>query len=500
MFKEDFTACIRAAVPAVSVVTPEWERVASDIANIASETGSAFAYWSHVKGLVLADQVVADPGNPLNVLAAIEEVEDTIVVFYNFNLPLKHPTIQQKVRDIIPYCKANGVLLVFLSVSGEIPAELEKEIIILDYELPDKKAIQNIIASMGDVQVEEGCYGLMVEAATGLTQSEGENMIALSLAKNNLILNPDAVAQVKKEKAQVLKKSGVLELYEPENLPKVGGLDQLKMWLWERGKAFSTDAREFGLPFPKGILVSGIPGTGKSLIAKTISKQWGYPLLLMGSVLDKFVGESEKKMKDALKIAERMAPCVLMLDEIEKYFAGVGGNADSGVSTRVFGQFLSWMQETKAPVFVVATANNINGLPPELLRKGRFDEIWFVDLPGQNEREEIFRIHIARKGRDADNFNLKQLATNTAGYTGSEIEQIVISGLFRAFSRGTDIDTETLMESARDTAPLSVTMSDSISAMREWGKTRARLASSEGEIAPENKPNAFSINRKLRMT
>jgi len=187
-----------------------------------------------------------------------------------------------------------------------------------------------------------------------------------------------------------------------------------------------------------------------------------------------------------------------MIDEVEKLFAGVGGASDSGVSTRVFGQFLSWMQETKAPVFVVATANNIAGLPPELLRKGRFDELWFVDLPGQKEREEIFSIHIGRKNREVSSFDLPLLARETSGYTGSEIEQVVLSGMFRAFSKGKDIDTETLLEAARETAPISVTMADQITAMREWGKARARLASTPDSVAPESKPNAFVVNRKIR--
>lgn len=498
MFKENLIACMRAAVPAVSIVTPEWERVAGDVELVADAMKWKVAYWSHIKGLMLGENVLADASNPMSALTAIEALEDTAVVFYNYNLPLKHPAIQQKVRDIMYQCKTNGVLLVFLSVSGDIPAELEKEILLIDYSLPDKEAIKTVINSFNGINIEGDCFNQMVEAATGLTKSECENMIALSLAKNNLVLNQNAVAQVKKEKAQSLKKSGVLELYEPEDLPKVGGLDQLKMWIWERRKAFSEEARAFGLPFPKGILVSGIPGTGKSLLAKTIAKQWDMPLLLMGNVLDKFVGESEKRMKEALKIAERMAPCVLMLDEVEKFFAGVGGSSDSGVSTRVFGQFLSWMQETTAPVFVVATANNIAGLPPELLRKGRFDEIFFVDLPGQKEREEIFRIHISRKGRNVESFDLEKLAGNTAGYTGSEIEQVVVSGLYRAFSKGTDIDTDILVEAAKETAPLSVTMSGSIAAMREWGKSRARMASTEEVGSIEKAPNAFSINRKLR--
>lgn len=202
-------------------------------------------------------------------------------------------------------------------------------------------------------------------------------------------------------------------------------------------------------------------------------------------------------MKEALKFAEHMAPAVLWVDEIEKFFAGVGGNSDSGVSTRVFGQFLSWLQETKAPVFVVATANHIAALPPELLRKGRFDEIWFVDLPGQKEREEIFKIHISRKGRNVDNFDIPRLAKETAGYTGSEIEQVVISGLFRAFSKGVDITTEILLEAAEETSPLSVTMKEVIVAMREWGKTRARLASTPEPVAPETQVNAYK--RKFRV-
>ncbi|WP_054692435.1 AAA family ATPase [Syntrophomonas palmitatica] len=339
----------------------------------------------------------------------------------------------------------------------------------------------------------------MVEAAIGLTQNEAENMIALSLVKNQLQLTQEAVDEVKRQKAQILKKSGVLELHEAKDLPKVGGLDQLKLWLWERSKAFSDEAKEFGLPFPKGCLVFGIPGTGKSLIAKTIAKQWGFPLLVMQNVLDKYVGESEKRMKEALKIAEHMAPCVLMIDEIEKYFAGVGGSGDSGVSTRIFGQFLSWMQETTAPVFVAATANNIGGMPPELLRKGRFDELWFVDLPGQLEREEIFKIHITRKGRNIEDFDLKKLAKETSGYTGSEIEQVVISGLFRAFSKNQDITTEILLEAAEETSPLSDTMKEGIERMRNWGKERARLASTPEPVGPETQINAFTKRRALRV-
>jgi len=335
------------------------------------------------------------------------------------------------------------------------------------------------------------------EALKGTTLNEAENIMALALIATDMQVTDETIKLVKKQKAMMLKKLGTLELYEPEDLPEVGGLQIIKRWLNERRLAFSPEAREFGLPFPKGILVFGIPGTGKSLIAKTIAKEWDMPLLVMGNILDKYVGESERKMKETLKQAEAMAPCVLMIDEVEKFFAGVGGNTDSGVSNRVFGQFLTWMQETTAPVFVVATANNITKLPPEFLRKGRFDENFFVDLPSTEERKEILAIHIRRKKRNPENFDLDLLAEESAGFTGSEIEQVVISALFRAFSAGKDIDTSTLLEIIKETIPLSVTMQETIEAMRAWGRIHAKPASvNEEEEKPEKKAEQ---KRKIRL-
>jgi SpoVK/Ycf46/Vps4 family AAA+-type ATPase len=496
-FKTFLNACVSAGVPAVAVNSTEWERVGQEVFELAKSRNMYYLTWDFVDGLQKGEEKLAGPENPVAMLEALEvNLTDSLVSFNNFNPMMKHPAVQQKLRRTLGYCKANGITLVFISTSGEIPPELEKEILILDFELPDKEAIQNIISGLGDFSDSELCPSL-VEAAVGLTMSEAENMIALALVKNELEITPEVVSEVKRQKAQILKKSGTMELIEPDNIPNIGGLDQIKLWMWERGKAFSPEAREFGLPYPKGCLVFGIPGTGKSLFAKAVSKQLGFPLLSLQNVLDKYVGESEKRMKEALKIAEHMAPAVLWIDEVEKFFAGVGGSSDSGVSTRVFGQFLSWLQETTAPVFVVATANNIGALPPELLRKGRFDEIWFVDLPGQQEREEIFKIHISRKGRNIEDFDIPKLAKETSGYTGSEIEQIVISGLFRAFSRKVDISTEILLEAAEETSPLSVTMKEQIAEMREWGKSRARLASFPEMVAPETQVNAYT--RKLRL-
>ncbi len=553
MFATSFKAALNAGIPAVQVVTHEWERAMNDINIIARSVGSKVAQWNWVDGLFLypgnglktvikgidntninvmteggiaelipINSVISDtpvePGNiienrsdgwfkntlsradAMSTLSEIEKLKETVVVFLNFGGQLKMPPILQRVRNFLATAKVVGVTLVFVSVTNDIPPELEKEVVLIEYDFPTKEAIETILSNFANIEVKGEAKKQIVDAALGLTQNEAENIMALSLVRNNMVLDEATVNMVKREKAQAIKKLGVLELSEPEDLPKVGGLDVLKMWLWERGKAFTPEAREYGLPNPKGMLVFGIPGTGKSLIAKTIAKQWDMPLLVMGNVLDKYVGESERKIKEALKQAEGMAPCVLMVDELEKFFAGSSGSSDSGVSSRVFGIFLSWIQETSKPVFVVGTANNIGALPPELLRKGRFDEIFFVDLPNQLEREEIFRIHISRKNRNPENFDLPALARATAGYTGSEVEQVVIAGMFRAFSRGKDIDTDVLLEAAKETPPLSSTMQEQITAMRDWGKKRARMASSVATETPlgEQYPNAHNINRLIR--
>ncbi len=496
-FKADLSSCISAGVAAVAVTSHEWERVAAAVYAVSFAKGTGQSRWDALNGLVIDGETV--PGsntNPVAALQAVSELKDSIVLFENFNDRLKIPAVISQMRGLLQYAKCNGVCMVFLSTSGEFPPELEKEILLLEFSLPDKEEIEGMLNALGDYAQSE-LFPKLTEAAIGLGLSEAENIVAMSLVQNDLSLTENTVREVKKQKASALKKSGVLELYEPSDLPKVGGLDELKIWLWERQKAFTPEAREFGLPFPKGILVFGVPGTGKSLIGKTIARQWDMQLLLMGNILDKFVGESEKRMKEALAVAERMAPCVLMIDEIEKFFSGVGGAGDSGVSTRIFGQFLSWMQETTAPVFVVATANNIAGMPPELMRKGRFDELWFVDLPGQIEREEIFKIHLQRKNRNVDEFDISLLAKETSGYTGSEIEQIVLSAMFRYFSKGQEIDTQALLDAAGETSPLSLTMKEVITAMREWGKTRARLAAMPDVANPETQVNAYS--RKLRL-
>ena len=273
-----------------------------------------------------------------------------------------------------------------------------------------------------------------------------------------------------------------------EGFSNVGGLGLVKLWLRKRGMAFSEKARRFGLPEPKGLLLLGVQGSGKSLLAKAVASQWQLPLLRLdlGRVFSELVGSSEQNIRTALRLAESVSPCVMWLDEIEKGLAGASGSgsADAGTSARVFGSLLTWMQEKTSPVFVIGTANDISALPPEVLRKGRFDEIFFVDLPQLQERREIFVIHLARRGRDALDYDLNQLARATEGFSGAEIEQIIIDGLYDAFENERDLTTEDLLRNITSTIPLSQTMESKITALRQWARNHARPASEPPKPQP----------------
>jgi SpoVK/Ycf46/Vps4 family AAA+-type ATPase len=288
------------------------------------------------------------------------------------------------------------------------------------------------------------------------------------------------------EKEQIIRKSGMLEYYRAtEAFENIGGMEDLKEWLRKRKMAFSEEAKKFGLPSPKGVLLIGVQGCGKSLCAKALASLWRVPLLKldMGKVFDSLVGSSEQNVRQAIKVAESVAPTILWVDEVEKAFAGTQSStfSDAGTTSRVFGTFITWLQEKTAPVFVVATANNISQLPPELLRKGRFDDIFFIDLPDADERLEIFKIHIAKRGRNTTKFDLKKLAMTSEGFSGAEIEEAVIAALYDVFAKGEDLNTEAILNSLSSTVPLSKTMEEDINKLRKWAKERARLASIPSE-------------------
>ncbi|MDR1626571.1 MAG: AAA family ATPase [Spirochaetia bacterium] len=487
---------IRARYPLIYVVSFEEGRVGRSLKLITAARNKQLAAWTVTQGLALPDgSFIAELKDPIKVLDHIlQSAANGVFVLHDYHHYVGDPVVVRKLRDASHALKTTRKNIIFLSPVLKVPVELEKEIAVIDYGLPDKQEIADIIEKIrGSLENPGPVCGReeqdkIAETALGLTAEEAENVFAKSLVRKGVF---DA-SVILSEKEQIIRKSGVLEYCRvSESIREVGGLDELKKWLAKRGKAFTPKAREFGLPEPRGILLLGIPGCGKSLSAKAIAGLWRLPLLKLdvGKVFSSFVGSSEENVRRAVRTAESIAPAILWLDEMEKGFSGLGssGMTDGGTTARVFGTFLTWLQEKTTPVFVVATSNNVSQLPPELLRKGRFDEIFYVDLPSKEEREEIFRIHLEKRGRDAGGFDLCAAAAKTPGFSGSEIEEVVVSALYDAFDQGGEIAQRHLMAAAQAIIPLSQTMEEQVRAIREWAKLRARRASSirwEEESAP----------------
>ena len=377
---------------------------------------------------------------------------------------------------------------------------MQKELTILDMPLPtlseikskfDKMITQNtqIDTSELDADTKEK----LCKAAMGLTLQEAENAFALAMVNDGKVDIND-LNIILSEKMQVIKKTGILEFINTDiKITDVGGLENLKNWLNKRNNSWSESAKKYCLPAPKGVLITGVPGCGKSLTAKAMSAAWQLPLLKLdfGKIFSGIVGSSEENMRKAIKTAEAVAPSILWVDEIEKSLSGLNSNGDSGTSSRIFGTFLTWMQEKTAPVFVIATANNINSLPAELLRKGRFDEIFFVDLPTLRERKEIFKLHLSKRLKDKEvaskidlNDNLyTELAQMTEGFVGAEIEQVVISALYEAYFNKRPLDFSDLANTIKNVVPLSVTQKEQILAIRQWANIRAVAATKKDDMA-----------------
>src|SRR2546423_7208399 len=435
--------------------------------------------------------------DPVEALNAIGKLTDaSLVVLKDFHPFLDNPAVVRAMRELAQDLKSTYTTVILLSPTLTIPTELEKEISVLDVPLPTFRDLLQLLKEIVAV-VRQGNKARidltreqaeqLIKAAQGLTLSEAENAFAKAIA-NDGVLNKDDIRLVLEEKRQVVRKSGLLEFVNlEENLGNVGGLEELKSWLIGRSGAFSEPARKFGLPAPKGLLLLGVQGCGKSLSAKAIASQWALPLLRLdlGRIFSSLIGSSEENLRRAIRVAESVSPAVLWVDEIEKGLAGNAGAAvtDSGVSARVFGALLTWLQEKTAPVFVAATANRIDALPPELLRKGRFDEIFFIDLPSAAERREIFHIHLKRRQRDPAAFDLDALSTAAEGFSGSEIEQAVVAGRYHAFGEGTELRHAHVLKAVEEAFPLSATMGEEISRLREWSKNRTRPASAAQRLA-----------------
>jgi hypothetical protein len=504
-FLEELDTLVRARYPLVYLVTSEEQRVEAILTGLADTHGKALFAWSATKGLrPIGGAKGAPPPDarePLAALAAIEKLpEPALVVLKDFHPYLADPAVVRATRDLAHALKATYTTVLLVSPVLTLPPELEKEISVLDVPLPTAQDLLQLLKEIvgvvrqnrrAVVDLRREDVEALVQAARGLTLSEAESAFAKAIATDGR-LSRDDVGLVLAEKRQVVRKSGVLE-YHPADagLSEVGGLGILKRWLERRGAAFSEAARAFGLPEPKGLLLLGVQGCGKSLTAKAIAAQWGLPLLRLdiGRIFSGLVGSSEENLRRAIHVAESVAPVVLWVDEIEKGLAGAqSGASDGGVSARVFATLLTWLQEKTAPVFVVATANRIEALPPELLRKGRFDEIFFVDLPDAAERREILRIHVAKRRRDPATFDLDALAARSEGFSGAELEQAVVAALHEAFADRVELAQGHLDRAVAESLPLSTTLREEIARVREWARARTRPASGAASGVPATLP------------
>lgn len=505
-FQEKLRTYIRAGYPILYLVTAEEDRAIKLIAGILKEGEAPRRkpfVWSVSRGLCTVDLRPVTPAAPkdpeLILPFLLEREEPGIFVLEDFHFFLderapKAPLIIRQLRDVIGPFKGSYKTIVVLSSVLKIPPELEKDVTVIDLELPDEAELlavleDNIEQFRDDPKVDtdlaEGDRERIVKALNGLTLMEAENALAKVIVTNRRIDARD-VDLLLAEKEQIIRKSDMLEFYAtPERFGTVGGLDLLKAWLQQRGRAFSDAARAFGLPSPKGLLLVGVPGCGKSLTAKAVAAEWQMPLLKfdLGKVFAPMVGQAEDNMRRAIKMAEAVAPCVLWIDEIEKGLAGTRGpQGDSGVTARVFGTLLTWMEEKTKAVFTIATANDIEGLPPELLRKGRFDDVFFIDLPTPQERANVLAIHLAKNHRDYKDFDLARHVAACEGFSGAEIEQSVISSLYLAFAEGQDAKLEDrhLEQSIAGTVPLSRSVDPKVRVLWDEARRKWRRASSEG--------------------
>lgn len=478
---------IRSKYPVVYVVSYEERRVEAALQTIAQTLSRNVHVWTLTQGMkpVLGSGAKSSLSPELEALAQVFEApEGVIVLLKDFHHYMRDPRVLRLVKDIALRLRERKTTLVLLGAPIELHVDIEKDVTLINYPLPDAAEIGALLdRAHGSLPAElreqitltPEDREKLVKSAQGLTINEVEAVFARSLVE---LKRFDPVV-VQKEKEQVVRKSGVLQYFQPDaSLSDVGGMETLKDWLNQRSQNFTDAAREFGIPAPKGVLMLGVQGCGKSLTAKAIASLWNLPMLRLdvGSIFGQYVGQSEMQMRKALATAEAISPCILWVDELEKAFAGTRNSGDSGASSRVFATFLTWMQEKKSPVFIVATGNDVSALPPELLRKGRFDEIFFIDLPEPKEREDIFRIHIGKRKRDPKKYKLKVLAEKSEGFNGAEIETCVLAALQRAFFEKRELSQADLVAEVEACVPLSVMMAEDISALRDWASMRARSA------------------------
>lgn len=505
-FSTNFADYVCSGHALLYVETFEKDRAISEIAEVAKASERKAYVWSIARGWTDesgATVCEVKPTAPVedHLQAVLEFPDGVICILRDFGGYMRCDTYPHydvviswldELRKIVASVRQT---IVFVGPDFNIPKTLLHDITRIDFDLPDSERVReriNFVCSDVDkvdgskFEPNQDIIPQIVDACRGMTSQQTVDRVALSLRKHK-DLNTEAVQTIIKEKAGVIRASGLLTYIEPPKggLANVGGYDALKQHVLLDQPCFTKEAREFGIEFPRGLMLVGIPGCGKTLLSLAIASELGLPLVAMdvGNLMNKYVGESESNMREAIKMLESIAPCVLQLDEIEKGFGGAG-DTDGGASRRVFGTFIKWLNDRSSPVYVVATANQVQSLPPEFCRKGRFDEIYGLDLPGPSEREEIFNIHLKKRDREPSDFNVAKLVEVTGGYTGADIEQIVKLSLKIAFANGKKLCPKHLEEAVPQIIPLSKTESQRIADTKKWCETHAKPANPQKKSPP----------------
>jgi ATP-dependent 26S proteasome regulatory subunit len=486
---------LRGKYPCVAIITHEEQYALSVVRDVALDQGYNIKVWSVTSGF--RDALVADspsvpdtehPAAALVWLARDPKARQGISVMLDLCDHLDDDRTLRAFREAVDARSTCGDTIVLIDHRADLPSAVKSVAAKLELSFPDEKELEELIRSalreINDeqritVDVNRQTLGAMIRNLRGLSRRQARQVIR-SCACDDRRFDASDVNSILAHKRHALGSDGLLEYVQsPVTLDEVGGLSRLKQWLQRRQDALSPEATKFGIDAPRGVLMLGVQGAGKSLAAKAVATAWQRPLLRMdvGALYDKFIGESERRLRDALHQAEQMSPIVLWIDEIEKAFASAAAqSSDGGLSKRMFGSLLTWMQEHEAPVFLIATANDIEALPPELLRKGRFDEIFFVDLPNLEARHAIFGIHLAKRNREPKGYDVDALAEASEGFSGAEIEQAVIAGLHDAFATKTELTTQHILDALKSSPPLSVTMREKMDWLRAWSQGRCTPA------------------------
>lgn len=515
-FCAELEAYLNASYPMLWIQTHEENRVIDDIATTflapPADSGRAprtIFEWDAIRGLTkmeASNKARTPIPDMVAVKKLLEHIEKSaaghqLYILKDFHPFFQEPVVRRAFRNMVGKLKSKSTTIIFVSPVYAVPEELIKDVQILDFSLPDDEQLEARLkfvqraanqfkkaGSTHDLSISPEIVLKAVEAGKGLTESEAENAYSLALVRHKKF-NKDYVKAVFDEKVTHLKKSGLLTYIEPDaSFDSVGGLDGLKTWIRQRGQAYLPEARAYGLPYPRGMLLCGVPGCGKTLLAKATSAELGLPLfqLDVGSLFGKLVGETEQNFRRVIQTVDGVGSCILFIDEIEKALnrSAVSGQGDTGTSSRSFGTLLSWLSDHKTPVFVIGTSNNFTILPPEMIRKGRFDELFWLDLPTKIDLTSIVKVLLRRYGRDPAKYDISALADAAKGFTGAEVEQAIISTMFRCFAdKQREFTTKDLLADLATTTPQSKINETDIAKMRDEARGKLRMVQHDGRIA-----------------